>query len=78
MKAAEGDELKWPDVVPAVFWAKRLTIQKSTGCSPYYLAHGVEPLLPFDLAEGTYLAPDIDGIMSMEDLHQEKEKGVWS
>ena len=68
MKAAEGDESKWPDVVPAVFWAERVTIQKSTGYSPYYLAHGVEPLLPFDLAEGTHLTPDFDGIMSMEDL----------
>ena len=68
MKAAEGDESKWPDVAPAVFWAERVTIQKSTGYSPYYLAHGVEPLLPFDLAEGTYLAPDINGSMSTEDL----------
>ena len=68
IKAAEGDESKWPDVAPAVFWAERVTIQKSTGYSPYYLAHGVEPLLPFDLAEGTYLAPDFDGIMSTEDL----------
>jgi len=68
MKAAEGDESKWPDVAPAVFWAERVTIQKSTGYSPYYLVHGVEPLLPFDLAEGTYLAPNFDGIMSTEDL----------
>ena len=68
MKAAEGDESKWPDVAPAVFWAEHVTIQKSTGYSPYYLAHGVEPLLPFDLAEGTYLAPDINGSMLTEDL----------
>jgi hypothetical protein len=68
MKAAEGDESKWPEVAPAVFWAERVTIQKSTGYLPYYLAHGVEPLLPFDLAEGTYLAPDFDGVMSTEDL----------
>ncbi|KIM37969.1 hypothetical protein M413DRAFT_30616 [Hebeloma cylindrosporum] len=68
MKTTEGDESKWPDVTPAVFWAERVTIQKSTGYSPYYLAHGVEPLLPFDLAEGMYLAPDINGTMSTEDL----------
>ena len=43
-------------------------MQKSTGYSLYYLAHGVKPLLPFDLAKGTYLAPDLDGIMSMEEL----------
>ena len=68
MKVAQGDESKWPDVAPAVFWAEHVTIQKSTGYSPYYLAHGIEPLLPFDLAEGTYLAPEINGSMSTEDL----------
>jgi hypothetical protein len=51
IKAANGDESRWPDVAPSVFWAERVTIQKSTGYSPFYMVHGVEPLLPFDLAE---------------------------
>lgn len=68
IKAADGDESRWPDVAPSVFWAERVTIQKSTGYSPYYLAHGVEPLFPFDLAEATYLAPKIAGSVSTEDL----------
>ena len=68
LKAAEGDSSRWPDVAPSVFWAERVTIQKSTGYSPYYLAHGVEPLFPFDLAEATYLAPDIENLLSTEDL----------
>jgi hypothetical protein len=51
-----------------VFWAERVSIQKSTGYSPFYIAHGVEPLLPFDLAEATYLAPKLDYVMSTEDL----------
>ncbi|KAJ3564557.1 hypothetical protein NP233_g8218 [Leucocoprinus birnbaumii] len=57
VKAAEGQESKWTVVAPSVFWAERVTIQKSTGYSPYYLAHGTEPLFPFDLFEATYLAP---------------------
>ena len=68
LKAAEGDSSRWPDVAPSVFWAQRVTIQKSTGYSPYYLAHGVEPLFPFDIAEATYLTPAFDNLMSMEDL----------
>ena len=52
----------------SVFWAEWVTIQKSTGYSPFYLAHGVEPLLPFDLAEATYLAPKLDSLMSTEEL----------
>jgi hypothetical protein len=68
IKAADGDASRWPDVAPAVFWAERVTIQKSTGYSPYYLAHGVEPLLPFDLAEATYLAPKMEALLSTEEL----------
>lgn len=68
IKTAEGEEKSWPDVAPSVFWAERVTIQKSTGYSPFYLAHGTEPLLPFDLAEATYLAPAMDSPMSTEDL----------
>ncbi|KAF9547183.1 hypothetical protein CPC08DRAFT_796306, partial [Agrocybe pediades] len=68
IKACDGDESKWPLVVHGVFWAERVTIQKSSGYSPFYLAHGVEPLLPFDLAEATYLAPSLDKLVSTEDL----------
>lgn len=45
VKAAEGIENRWTQVAPSVFWAKRVSIQKSTGYSPYYIAHGLEPLL---------------------------------
>lgn len=68
IKAAEGDESRWPNVVASVFWAERVSIHKATGYSPFYLAHGIEPLLPFDLAEATYLAPPPDDKLSTEDL----------
>ena len=74
IKAADGDSSRWPDVAPSVFWAERVTIQKSTGYSPYYLAHGVEPILPFDLAEATYLAPKMDSLLNMTDLISERAK----
>lgn len=57
MKTCDGDERKWYTVVPVVFWAERVTVQKRLGFSPYYMAHGVEPLMPFDLSEATYMAP---------------------
>lgn len=74
IKAADGDSTRWPDVAPSVFWAERVTIQKATGYSPFYLAHGVEPLLPFDLAEATYLAPKMDLLMTTEDLISQRSK----
>lgn len=68
IKAAEGDENRWTTVAPAVFWAERISIQRSTGYSPYYIAHGLEPLLPFDLAEATYLAPVLSKPIPTVDL----------
>lgn len=32
-------------------------MSRMTGRSPYYLAHGVEPLHPFDIIEATYMVP---------------------
>ena len=48
----------------SVFWAEHITILKSTGLSPYFMVHGVEPLFPFDLSEATFLVPvpDTDDI----------------
>ncbi|TDL13482.1 hypothetical protein BD410DRAFT_679623, partial [Rickenella mellea] len=33
MKAAQGIENKWPSVAHSVFWAERVTTQRSTGLS---------------------------------------------
>ena len=68
VKAAEGIEHRWTTVAPSVFWAERVSIQKSTGYSPYFLAHGVEPLFPFDLFEATYLAPALTNPISSTNL----------
>jgi len=57
IKAGNGKESSWTVATSFVFWAERVSIQKSTGYSPYFLAHGTEPLFPFDLFEATYLAP---------------------
>jgi hypothetical protein len=42
------------------------------------MVHGVEPLLPFNLAEAMYLVPDFDqdgkGLMTTEELIAERAK----
>ena len=68
MKTCHGNESRWREVLPQVFWAERATIRRSTGYSPYYMVHGVHPLLPFDILEATYLAPTQDYGISTEDL----------
>ncbi|KIK21675.1 hypothetical protein PISMIDRAFT_12166 [Pisolithus microcarpus 441] len=68
VKSCEGEALKWSEVAPMVFWAERVTIHKATGFSPYYMAHGVHPRLPFDLVEATFLAPVKAELYSTTDL----------
>jgi hypothetical protein len=51
----DREERKWPTAMHAVFWAEQITTHKALGHSAYYIAHGVKPLLPFDLAEATYM-----------------------
>ena len=68
MKTCKGNKSKWREVLPQVFWAERITVRQSTGYSPYYMAHGVHPLLPFDIVKATYLAPTQDFGISPEDL----------
>ena len=59
VKACEGDISKWPTTAPHAFWADRATTRKSTGHTPFYMAHGIEPILPFDITLATFLVPDI-------------------
>jgi hypothetical protein len=57
MKVCDGEERKWLTATHAVFWAEQITTDKALRHSAYYIVHGVEPLLPFDLAEATYMVP---------------------
>jgi hypothetical protein len=55
MKVCDGEERKWPTAMHTIFWAEQITTHKALRHSTYYIAHGVEPLLPFDLSEATYM-----------------------
>ena len=66
IKVCDGDEQKWPNVIHTVFWAERITTHCTLGHSSYYIAHGVEPLLPFDLTEATFMVPPQSEMTTME------------
>jgi hypothetical protein len=68
VKACEGDMNHWTRRIFYVFWAERVSISKVTGRSPYWMAHGVEPLFPFDIVEATYMSPVIDAEITTEEL----------
>lgn len=68
VKLCDDNIYRWPEVAHLIFWAERVTIRRSTGFSPYYLVHGVEPVMPFDLAEATFLVPPLQPTMSTTEL----------
>jgi hypothetical protein len=49
-------------------FADHITVSSVTGYLPYYLLHGLHPLLPFDLFEATFLVEDFRSGMSTSDL----------
>jgi hypothetical protein len=67
-KACDSDDSRWLTVTPFTFWADRATTRKSTGYSPFYMVHGVEPTLPFDLTQATFLVPNLTQPLSTQDL----------
>src|ERR1700734_273569 len=56
VKFCDGDLKKWPNHVKLAFFADRITTRRATGVSPYFALYGVEPRLPIDLAEATFLS----------------------
>jgi hypothetical protein len=68
IKICDGEASKWISVAPYVAWADRITTRKATGHSPFYMAHGVEPVMPFDLSEATYLFPLPESILPTSEL----------
>ncbi len=58
----------WPTQVPIAFFADRVTVSRVTGFSAYFLLHGVHPVLPFDLADATFLVEGFRSGMSSVDL----------
>jgi len=68
VKACSGDITQWPTLTHHVFWANHVTTHRSMGYSPYYLAHGAKPLLPFDFVDATFTLPDIKNLLPTHKL----------
>ena len=44
--------MRWVAEVPAILWSLRMTPNRSTGFTPFFLAYGAEAVLPSDLNHG--------------------------
>jgi transposase InsO family protein len=67
-KVVDGEASRWPQGFYPALWSERVTTTRTLGCSPYFAAHGIHPILPFDIDEATYLVPPPDTILTHEDL----------
>ena len=74
VKLCKGKLQKWPQLLPAVLFADRITVRKVTGYSPYYLLHGTHPLMPGDLADATFLVTDFKPGMTPVELLQARTR----
>src|SRR5882724_9008587 len=66
MKMCNNKHLKWINMAPLIFWAGQVTVCLLIGYSPYFMAHGVEAVLPLDISEATYHLPPLDVPSSTE------------
>ncbi|SJL01197.1 uncharacterized protein ARMOST_04515 [Armillaria ostoyae] len=67
-RKTDGQIKNWPDYIDAAVFADRVTTSSVTGFSPYFLLHGIEPLLPFDLTEATFMVEGFRSGMETSDL----------
>ena len=68
IKSCNGDINLWPTKVHHAFFADKVITCCSTGFSPFYLLHGLDPILPFDLFEATHLVEGFHSGMSSQEL----------
>ncbi|RDX39355.1 hypothetical protein OH76DRAFT_1325741, partial [Lentinus brumalis] len=67
-KACDGDASLWVSRVYTTLWADRVTVRRRLGCSPYFAVTGTNPIMPFDIAEATYLMPVPTKMLSTAEL----------
>ena len=67
-KATDGDVKKWFWSLHHVMWADRVTVRKGMGCSPYFMVTRVQPTLPLDLIEATWLVTYPERMLSRVEL----------
>ena len=68
IKSCNGDINLWPTKVHHAFFADKVITRCSTGFSPFYLLHGLDPVLPFDLFEAMHLVEGFHSGMSSQEL----------
>lgn len=68
-KKQEAEALSdWPRYIPLIFFADRITIRRAINVSPFFVLHGTELELPFNLSEFSFLSNGYRSSISTSDL----------
>ena len=68
VKMCGEDGKRWQVALPAVIFAYRISVKRSTGYSPYKLLYGQRPVLPVDIELNTFLGVDWWKVKTSADL----------
>jgi transposase InsO family protein len=68
LKTCKDKISEWPQRLPEIMFADRVTTSRVTRFSPYQLLHATDPLLPLDIAEATFLVEEFRSGINTEDL----------
>jgi hypothetical protein len=67
LKVALATKTLWCNLVHTTMWCEQISTQRATGHTPFWMATGTEPILPFNIDQATYLLP-VKSTLSNEDL----------
>ncbi len=67
-KTRKGQIKNWHEYINIAVFADRVTTSRVTGFTPYFLLHGVEPLLPLDLAKAMFMVEGFQSGMTTSKL----------
>lgn len=68
IKLSAHKKTEWPLYVHPALYAMRMTTSRITGCSPFYLLYGQEPVYPCEITDPTWGLYDWDKIKTTSDL----------
>jgi hypothetical protein len=68
LKACKNKLKEWPQRLPEIVFADRVTVNRVTGFSPYQLLHATNPMLPLDIAEATFLVEEFRSGLDTSEL----------
>jgi hypothetical protein len=68
VKSCGGKIDLWPEKLAVALLADRVTVSRVTGFSPFQLLHATDPVLPFDLAEATFMVSGFRSGMTTAEL----------